>query len=308
MKTRGKNHRLTAPAHSGLSAAALAIGLCARLAACTATSSPIKGNLTLEGKPSLENPFVLKLELRTSTAFTDVLVSFILPAEIELLNTPTEQRVDVEPGQTYEFTATARVLEDGYYRIIGRGQKDTPGGSSFPGADVLYLLVEGEDTWFSHDPPPNHWRSPNASISGSMPLQPDLIQNRLYLSGTLALNQPVTLVYEVTPLVDLQDASIAIVTSIGELHSRDPRVETSNTNLATTFQFSKHNEGGYYWSGSMKGNNTYFFYLTLEAAAGGQGGVRASVSERGVVDSVSRIIISSESELGLRLYSPALAR
>ena len=264
----------------------------------------------MEGRPALGEPFMLRLELRTSMAFTDVAVSFVLPAGVELLDTPGEWRIEnMEADQTYVFTATARVLENGYYKIVGLGRKDTPYGSSFPGPDALYLLVEGEDTWVSHDPPPNHWESGHGSVPGGGPgLQPGLIQNRLYLSGTLALNQPVTVVYEVTPLVDLQDAAVGIVTSIGGLQSSEPRVEVEDTALAAALRFSSYREGVYYWFGTMKSQQTYSFYLTLEATAGGQGGVRAGVGETGVVDSVSQSIIETGQSLALSLYSPSLAR
>lgn len=295
-----------------ITAATVAVGLCMLLllVACTPPSSPMTGSLAMEGRPALGEPFMLRLELRTSMAFTDVAVSFVLPAGVELLDTPGEWRIEnMEADQTYVFTATARVLENGYYKIVGLGRKDTPYGSSFPGPDALYLLVEGEDTWVSHDPPPNHWESAHTSVPGGGPgLQPGLIQNRLYLSGTLALNQPVTVVYEVTPLVDLQDAAVGIVTSIGGLQSSEPRVEVEDTALAAALRFSSYREGVYYWFGTMKSQQTYSFYLTLEATAGGQGGVRAGVGETGVVDSVSQSIIETGQSLALSLYSPSLAR
>ncbi len=242
-------------------------------------------------------------------AFTDVAVSFILPAGVELVSTPGQWQVDMELNQTYVFTATARVLENGYYKIVGLGRKDTPYGSSFPGPDALYLLVEGEDTWVSHDPPPNHWESAHASAPGGGPgLQPELIQNRLYLSGTLTLNQPVSLVYEVTPLVDLQIATVGIAVPVGGLQSSEPRAEASDTTLITPLKFHSSTEGVYYWNGSMKGQQTYSFYLTLEPTAGGEGVVDASVNESGTVDSVTRPVIATSQSLTLTLYSPSLAR
>ncbi len=252
-------------------------------------------------------PFLLRLELRTSMAFTDVAVSFVLPAGVELVSAPGEWRVDMELNQTYVFTATARILENGYYKIMGSGRNDTPYGSYFTGFDALYLLVEGEDTWVSHDPPPNHWRSPQASV-GVIPLQPELIQNRLYLSGTLTLNQPVTLVYEVTPLVDLQIATVGIAVPVGSLQSSEPRAEASDTTLITPLKFHSSTEGVYYWNGSMKGQQTYSFYLTVEPTAGGEGVVDASVNESGTVDSVTRPVIATSQSLALSLYSPSLAR
>ena len=295
-----------------ITAATVAVGLCMLLllVACTAPSSPMTGSLALEGRPALGEPFMLRLELRTSMAFTDVAVSFVLPAGVELLDTPGEWRIEnMEADQTYVFTATARVLENGYYKIVGLGRKDTPYGSSFTGFGALYLLVEGEDTWVSHDPPPNHWESAHTSVPGGGPgLQPGLIQNRLYLSGTLALNQPVTVVYEVTPLVDLQDAAVGIVTSIGGLQSSEPRVEVEDTALAAALEFHNSKEGEYYWFGSMKSQQTYSFYLTLVATAGGHGGVDAGVLEIGSVDSVGQPIIETGQSLDLSLYSPSLAR
>ena len=294
-----------------ITAATVAAGLCTLLllVACTPPSSPMTGSLAMEGRPALGEPFMLRLELRTSMDMTDVAVSFILPAGVELVSTPGQWQVDMELNQTYVFTATARVLENGYYKIVGLGRKDTPYGSSFPGPDALYLLVEGEDTWVSHDPPPNHWESGHGSVPGGGPgLQPGLIQNRLYLSGTLALNQPVTVVYEVTPLVDLQHASVGIVTSIGGLQSSEPRVEVEDTALAAALEFHNSKEGEYYWFGSMKSQQTYSFYLTLVATAGGHGGVDAGVLEIGSVDSVGQPIIETGQSLALSLYSPSLAR
>ncbi len=295
-----------------LAVAAMAAGLCALLlaaVACSGASSPLKGTLTLEGKPAVGESFLLQLEVRTSMAFTDVQATFVLPAGVELLSAPGEWRVDMEPNQTYAFSATARVLENGYFRICGGGAKDFQSGSYFGYGDCIYVLVEGEDTWVSHDPPPNHWESAHASAPGGGPgLQPGLIQNRLYLSGTLALNQPVTVVYEVTPLVDLQDAAVGIVTSIGGLQSSEPRVEVEDAALAAALEFHSRTEGVYYWFGSMKSQQTYSFYLTLVATAGGQGGVRAGVSETGLVDSVSQHIIEAGQALALSLYSPSLAR
>ena len=289
---------------------AAAVGLCTvlLLAGCMAASSPLRASLALEGRPALGEPFALRLELRTSMAFTDVAVSFVLPAGVELVSAPEEWRVDMDLNQTYVFTATARVLENGYYKIVGSGRKDTPYGSSFPGFDALYVLVEGEDTWVSHYPPPNHWESPRQEVPGATPLQPELIQNRLYLSGTLTLNQPVTAVYEVTPLVDLQHASVGMATSIGGLRSSEPHVEAADATLTAVLKFSSSGEGMYYWTGPMKSQQTYSFYLTLEAAAGGQGGVRAGVMEIGSVDSVSQPIIDAGQSLALSLYSPSLAR
>ena len=266
------------------------------------------GSLALEGRPALGEPFMLRLELRTSMAFTDVAVSFVLPAGVELLDTPGEWRIEnMEADQTYVFTGTVRMVQNGYFRLCGGGGKDT-GSSSLGDGDCIYALVEGEDTWVSHDPPPNHWESAHASAPGGLPLQPELIQNRLYLSGTLALNQPVTVVYEVTPLVDLQDAAVGIVTSIGGLQSSEPRVEVEDTALAAALEFHSRTEGVYYWFGSMKSQQTYSFYLTLVATAGGQGGVRAGVGETGLVDSISQPIIETGQSLALSLYSPSLAR
>ena len=293
-----------------ITAAVVAVGLCTvlLLAGCMAASSPLRASLALEGRPAVGEPFLLRLELRTSMAFTDVAASFVLPAGVELVSAPGEWRVNMELNQTYVFTATARVLENGYYKIVGSGRKDTPYGSSFPGFDALYLLVEGEDTWVSHDPPPNHWKSAHASVPGIRPLQPGLIQNRLYLSGTLTLNQPVTVVYEVTPLVDLQDAAVGIATSIGGLQSSEPRVEAGDAALATALEFHNFQDGEYYWFGPMKSQQTYSFYLTLVATAGGQGYVDAGVKETGVADSVSQPIIATSQVLTLSLYSPSLAR
>jgi hypothetical protein len=242
-------------------------------------------------------------------AFTDVQATFVLPAGVELVSAPGEWRVDMEPNQTYAFSAAARVLENGYFRICGGGAKDFQSGSYFGYGDCIYVLVEGEDTWVSHDRPPNHWGSAHTSVPGGGPgLQPELIQNRLYLSGTLTLNQPVTVVYEVTPLVDLQDAAVGIVTSIGGLQSSEPRVEVEDAALAAALEFHSRTEGVYYWFGPMKSQQTYSFYLTLVATAGGQGGVRAGVSETGLVDSVSQHIIEAGQALALSLYSPSLAR
>ncbi len=292
-----------------ITAAVVAVGLCTvlLLAGCMAASSPMRASLALEGRPALGEPFTLRLELRTSMAFTDVAVSFVLPAGVELVSAPGEWRVDMELNQTYVFTATARILENGYYKIMGSGRNDTPYGSSFPGFDALYLLVEGEDTWVSHDPPPNHWRSPQASV-GVTPLQPELIQNRLYLSGTLTLNQPVTVVYEVTPLVDLQIATVGIAVPVGGLQSSEPRAEASDTTLITPLKFHGSTEGVYYWNGSMKGQQTYSFYITLKPTTGGESVVDASVNESGTVDSVTRPVIATSQSLALSLYSPSLAR
>ena len=289
---------------------AAAVGLCTvlLLAGCMAASSPLRASLALEGRPALGEPFALRLELRTSMAFTDVAVSFVLPAGVELVSAPEEWRVDMDLNQTYVFTATARVLENGYYKIVGSGRKDTPYGSSFPGFDALYVLVEGEDTWVSHDPPPNHWESPGQSVPGLLPLQPELIQNRLYLSGTLTLNQPVTLVYEVTPLVDLHFGHVGIAVPIGGLRSSEPRVDAGDATLATSLEFHSSTEGVYYWDGPMKSQQTYSFYLTLEPTAGGSSVVYAGIRETGVVDSMSREIIDAGQSLALSLYSPSLAR
>jgi len=291
-------------------AAAVAVGLCTLLllAACMGASSPLKGTLTMEGRPAVGEPFLLRLELRTSMAFTDVAASFVLPAGVELVSTPGEWRVDMELNQTYVFTATARVLENGYYKIVGLGRKDTPYGSYFTGFDALYLLVEGEDTWVSHDPPPNHWESPTGSVPGAKPLQPELIQNRLYLSGTLTLNEPATVVYEVTPLVDLHFGHVGIAAPIGGLRSSEPRVQAGDAALATALEFHSFTEGMYYWDGPMKSHQTYSFYLTLEPSAEGSSVLYAGIRETGVVDSMSREIIDAGQSLALSLYSPSLAR
>ena len=58
----------------------------------------------------------------------------------------------------------------------------------------------------------------------------------------------------------------------------------------------------------MKSHQTYSFYLTLVATAGGQGDVDAGVKETGSVDSVSQPIIEAGQSLALSLYSPSLAR
>ena len=261
----------------------------------------------MEGRPALGEPFMLRLELRTSMDMTDVAVSFILPAGVELVSTPGQWQVDMELNQTYVFTATARVLENGYYKLSGIGRKDFPSGGFFTGFGALYLLVEGEDTWVSHDPPPNHWESPGQGVPLG-PLQPGLIQNRLYLSGTLTLNQPVTMVYEVTPLVDLHSATVGIAVPTGGLQSSEPRVEVEDAALAAALEFHNFKEGVYYWYGSMKSQQTYSFYLTLVATAGGDNSVWAGVMETGVVDSVSQPIIEAGQFLTLSLYSPSLAR
>ena len=294
-----------------ITAAAVAVGLCTvlLLAACMAPSSPVTGALALEGRPALGESFVLRLELRTSMAFTDVSVSFVLPAGVELLDTPGEWRIEnMETDQTYLFAGTVHIVQNGYFRLCGGGGKEfSDGGGSLGDGDCIYILVEGEDTWVSHDPPPNRWRSPQASV-GVTPLQPELIQNRLYLSGTLTLNQPVTLVYEVTPLVDLQIATVGIAVPVGGLQSSEPRAEASDTTLITPLKFHNSTEGVYYWNGSMKGQQTYSFYITLKPTAGGESMVDASVNESGTVDSVTRPVIATSQSLTLTLYSPSLAR
>ena len=58
----------------------------------------------------------------------------------------------------------------------------------------------------------------------------------------------------------------------------------------------------------MKSQQTYSFYLTLVATAGGDNSVWAGVMETGVVDSVSQSIIETGQSLTLSLYSPSLAR
>ena len=297
-----------------ITAAVVAVGLCTLLllAACTpgssAPSSPMRGSLALDGRPALGEPFMLRLELRTSMAFTDVAVSFVLPTGAELLDTPGEWQIEsMEADRTYVFTGTVRIVQNGYFRLCGGGVKHFSSESYFGGGDCIYVLVEGEDTWVSHDPPPNHWRSPQASV-GVTPLQPELIQNRLYLSGTLTLNQPVTLVYEVTPLVDLQIATVGIAVPVGGLQSSEPRAEASDTTLITPLKFHSSTEGVYYWNGSMKGQQTYSFYITLEPTAGGESVVDASVNESGTVDSVTRPVIATSQSLTLTLYSPSLAR
>jgi len=310
MTTWWKRNLLRTQVRHWITAAVVAVGLCTvlLLAACTAGSSALTGTLALEGRPALGEPFVLRLELRTSMDMTDVAVSFILPTGVGLVSAPGQWQIDMNSNQTYVFTATARVQENGYYKLSGIGRKDYPSGGFFTGFDALYLLVEGEDTWFSHDPPPNHWKSPGQEVPGATPLQPELIQNRLYLSGTLALNQPVTVIYEVTPLVDLQHASVGMAASSGGLRSSEPHVEAADATLTAVLKFSSSGEGMYYWTGPMKSQQTYSFYLTLVATAGGQGGVRAGVMEIGSVDSVSQPIIETGQSLALSLYSPSLAR
>ena len=108
--------------------------------------------------------------------------------------------------------------------------------------------------------------------------------------------------------MDLQHAAVGIVTSIGGLQSSEPRVEVEDTALAAALEFHNFQEGEYYWFGPMKSQQTYSFYLTLVATAGGQGGVDAGVSETGVVDSVGQSIIETGQSLALSLYSPSLAR
>lgn len=296
-----------------LTAAAVAAGLCTLLlaAGCTARSSapssPMTGSFKLEGRPALGQPFTLQLELRTSMAFTDVEVAFFAPAGVELLSTPEPAYVDMEVGAAYPFSATARIVEDGYFRVCGGGVKNFSSSSYFGYGDCVYILVEGEDTWFSHDPPPNHWESAHSSASGGLPLQPELIQTRLYLSGTLALNQPVDVVFEVIPQVDLHNGTIGIVTPIGGMRNWNPRIETNDTALASSFTFSTR-DGAYYWNGPLKQNQRYSFVVTLEPTAGGEGLVRAGIDETGSVDSVSRPVIATSQALTLTLYSPSLAR
>ena len=295
-----------------MTAATVAVGLCTLLllAACTPGRSPMTGSLALEGRPALGEPFMLRLELRTSMAFTDVAVSFVLPAGVELLDTPGEWRIEnMEADQTYVFTGTVRMVQNGYFRLCGGGGKHfSDGGGSLGDGDCIYALVEGEDTWVSHDPPPNHWKSAPGGVPGALPLQPELIQNRLYLSGPLTLNQPVTLVYEVTPLVDLQRASVGIGVPVGDLRSSEPRLEVEDTTLAAALDFLSRYEGDYHWFGTMKSQQTYSFYVTLWATAGGDGVVYAGAKESGLVDSVSRHIIEAGQALTLSLYSPSLAR
>ena len=117
-----------------------------------------------------------------------------------------------------------------------------------------------------------------------------------------------TLVYEVTPWVDLHFGHVGIAVPIGGLRSSEPRVDAGDATLATSLEFHSSTEGVYYWDGPMKSQQTYSFYLTLEPTAGGSRVVYAGIRETGVVDSMSREIIDAGQSMTLSLYSPSLAR
>lgn len=292
-----------------IAAVIVAAGLCTPLllVACSTPSSPLTASLELEGRPALGKPFALRLKMRTLMALTDVKWWFYVPAGMDLLDASREPSIDMEPGRTYVITATARIVENGYHVVEAMGWKETLARSYYARSEKIYMLVEGEDIWLSHSPPPNHWNLANPNVS-VVQFQPELVQNRLYLSGALALNQPVTLVYEVTPLVDLQLATVGLTVPTGGLESGEPCVEAEDAALAAVFEFSSHEDGVYRWFGPMKPQQTYSFYVTLIATAAGEGGVRAVVSETGSVGSVSRLAIGTSQSLDLSLYSPSLAR
>lgn len=276
------------------------------------SQSPLSGALRLSGEPAVNKPFTLTVDLVARQPYTNLMAMVTLPNGIEPVGGPTEWLVPVvEPDQHYVFTTTAQVSENGYYKIWGGGEHEDrlPDGKLAGGVkdgETVYLIVEGDNAWFSNRPPVNTWVRPRQGTTQPLSLNAELLEVELSVSEAPQLNKPVEVIYRIKPLTDLLYSQVGLATFSGGMRARDARVVTQGeASLQQRASEIEGSEGVFYWNGAMTKYQTYEFRVTLEAIDNGEGQVLAWIQEVSPKDGHALITRSDVLNLNLFMYQRA---
>jgi hypothetical protein len=257
----------------------------------------------MRGKPALGEHVNLILKVKMLVDAPNTTMCITLPVGIELVRGELCWQGDFKKDETRQLEVTVRTVEDGYYKIVGWVQAilreklymDIGDG------DVLYLLVEGSEAWVGKKPPRNNWVPNNVGPSGrGWPPNSNLVQARFFLTDELTLGKETELVYEVTPLIDIDNARIGIILPKAGLSV----VEVKGPGQVGLSRRSREPQGVMSWEGPMVKGKTVVIRVRIKPIATGEGTLSAYVND---LRKDGPVLLRYDFIRDLKLYTPRMA-
>ena len=116
----------------------------------TPPSTPLEVRVLAGKAPALNEPLTITLQTSAAESAPGTIVSIELPDGAEVLDGATEERVDLEAGQTHELTVVAALTKLGEQTILGKAVRSLNENESWGDSDALYLTVEKESGFVGH--------------------------------------------------------------------------------------------------------------------------------------------------------------
>lgn len=197
-------------------------------------SSPLQVELFLSDKPLLNNPVTLALKFKSVMDASNISAKIELPDGFELVSGNLEwkgalviseeekQKHPLPPTncsgpecekmwKEYEYPSVEQNIEvvvkstkTGYYQLKGSAISMQGNSYYFGDSDLIYIEITPNDAIIGSKPI-NNWYEPAQMQAVPMAENCEQIQSELIISQNPELNKEVTIIYIVTPSIDISD-------------------------------------------------------------------------------------------------------
>ena len=167
-------------------------------------SSPLQAKLSLSENPLLNKPVTLTLSFKSIIDAPNTFAKIILPNEFEVVSGNLEWKGDLSKDIEQKIETQVKATKVGYYQL--HGSAFSRQGESYYFGDVGTIDVEiTPDNAIIGSKPKNNWHDPSVGMAIPLPENNEQIESELTISSTPELNKEFTIIYRVTPLINLPD-------------------------------------------------------------------------------------------------------
>lgn len=165
--------------------------------------SPLQATLYLSDKPLLNTPVTLTLSFKSIVDALNTSAKIELPDGFKLVSGNLEWQGDLKKNEEQKIEIVVKSTKVGYYQLKGFAiskQED----SFFGDSDIIYVEVSRDDAIIGSKPE-NNWYEPGQGQAVPLSENNEQIQSELIISQNPELNKEFTIIYRVTPFIDLSD-------------------------------------------------------------------------------------------------------
>lgn len=169
----------------------------------TPPSSPLQNKLCLLEKPILNNLVTLLYKFKSMSPAPNAVAKIELPESFVLVNGSREWQGSLAQNEEKSFEIVIKSTKVGYYQLKASvSQKDE--GYQFDDSDVIDIEITSNNAILDSKPE-NNWYRPAQSQAVPMPKNNEALSSQLLLSNAPELNKEFTVIYRVTPQIDIPD-------------------------------------------------------------------------------------------------------
>lgn len=115
-------------------------------------STPIRVHMSMPFAPTVNQDIQVDLQVSSAEAVKDVQVSFELPEGVELVSSQAQEPIDLDAGETFNFSAVIRFTSPGQYAINGLALSDEIApGTRWGDLATIYITVGETSSSFGNE-------------------------------------------------------------------------------------------------------------------------------------------------------------